>query len=126
LPSIESLRHALFGSSQVLSGGPNSNNKPGSATGEIIGGNLSILVDSLLTSADADFTDKILIVEEIDEYFYKHPTECSLYLFAGRCNNVIANFARVRLVVGLRHLTAKDIQQPGGVRGGSGRFEQIK
>jgi muramoyltetrapeptide carboxypeptidase len=71
LPSIASLHETLFGSTQLISAPPNENNKHGSATGEIIGGNLSLLVDSLLTSADADFVDKILIVEEIDEYLYK-------------------------------------------------------
>ena len=70
-PSIESLRQALFGLNQIISAPPNSNNKQGSATGEVVGGNLSIVADSLLTSSDADFDDKILIVEEIDEYIYK-------------------------------------------------------
>jgi muramoyltetrapeptide carboxypeptidase len=71
LPSITSLLEILFGSTSSISALSNANNKYGSATGEVIGGNLSLLVDSLLTSGEADFANKILIVEEIDEYLYK-------------------------------------------------------
>jgi len=71
LPSITSLLEILFGSPSPISAVSNANNKYGSATGEVIGGNLSLLVDSLSTSGEADFADKILIVEEIDEYLYK-------------------------------------------------------
>jgi muramoyltetrapeptide carboxypeptidase len=71
LPSITSLLEILFGSTSSISAPSNANNKHGSATGEVIGGNLSLLVDSLSTSGEADFADKILIVEEIDEYIYK-------------------------------------------------------
>ncbi len=71
LPSIASLLEILFGSTSSISAPSNANNKSGSGTGEVIGGNLSLLVDSLSTSGEADFADKILIVEEIDEYLYK-------------------------------------------------------
>ena len=71
LPSITSLLEILFGATSSISAVSNANNKYGSATGEVIGGNLSLLVDSFLTSGEADFADKILIVEEIDEYIYK-------------------------------------------------------
>jgi muramoyltetrapeptide carboxypeptidase len=88
LQSIESLREALFGSGQLINAAPNSNNKHGAATGEVMGGNLSILVDSLATSADADFTDKILIVEEIDEYLYKIDRMFTHLLRAGKLSKL--------------------------------------
>ncbi len=71
MPSIASLLEILFGSTPPISALSNAANKYGSAKGEVVGGNLSLLVDSLLTSGEADFTKKILIVEEIDEYLYK-------------------------------------------------------
>ncbi|HMG94242.1 MAG TPA: LD-carboxypeptidase [Chryseolinea sp.] len=86
--SIASLRQSLFGSGQLISAPSNTNNKLGSATGEIIGGNLSLLVDSLLTSADADFVDKILIVEEIDEYIYKIDRMFTHLLRAGKLSRL--------------------------------------
>jgi muramoyltetrapeptide carboxypeptidase len=36
-----------------------------------VGGNLSLIVDSLNTRSEPDTKNKILIVEEVDEYFYK-------------------------------------------------------
>lgn len=69
--SIESLRKALFGEELILKGSAEINNKPGTATGKLIGGNLSLLVDSLATDHEPDTTGKILVLEEIDEYLYK-------------------------------------------------------
>ncbi|HRX01363.1 MAG TPA: LD-carboxypeptidase, partial [Cyclobacteriaceae bacterium] len=37
----------------------------------IIGGNLSLLADSLGTSSEPDTDGKILVIEEVDEYLYK-------------------------------------------------------
>ena len=70
-PSINSLRDTLFGNASSITGKSNTNNKHGAATAEVIGGNLSLIVDSLSTPGDADFSEKILIVEEIDEHFYR-------------------------------------------------------
>jgi len=69
--SIESLRQVLFGTTQEIVAPGNANNKPGVATGRIVGGNLSLL-SSVLGTADApDTTDAILVIEEIGEYWYK-------------------------------------------------------
>jgi muramoyltetrapeptide carboxypeptidase len=46
-------------------------NKPGAATGRMVGGNLSILVDAIGTPSDADYADCILVVEDVDEPVYK-------------------------------------------------------
>ena len=50
---------------------PDSNNRPGRAWGEVVGGNLSLIVDALNTPSDPDTKGKILVIEEVDEYFYK-------------------------------------------------------
>jgi len=69
--SLLSLQRALFGFDITLSAKENMHNKVGKGSGEVVGGNLSLIVDSLGTSSEPNLRGKILIVEEIDEYFYK-------------------------------------------------------
>jgi len=69
--SLSSLKEALFGSNVVLIAKKFERNKPGSGRGEVVGGNLSLIVDSLGTPSEPDLCGKILILEEIDEYLYK-------------------------------------------------------
>jgi len=42
-----------------------------SVSGEIIGGNLSMILNQLSTPAEIDFTDKVLFIEEVGEYLYQ-------------------------------------------------------
>lgn len=86
--SVSSLRETLFGRSTPIAGPLNINNRMGSSVGEVIGGNLSLLVDSLSTSGDTDFTEKILIVEEIDEYLYKIDRMFTHLLRAGKLSKL--------------------------------------
>ena len=44
--------------------------RPGIAEGELIGGNLSILVNLIGTPHDFDTSGKILFIEDVDEYLY--------------------------------------------------------
>ena len=69
--SIESLRKILFGGDLHYEFESNQLNRNGSASAQIIGGNLSLIMDSIGTSSNIDFDNKILFIEEIDEYFYK-------------------------------------------------------
>lgn len=69
--SIESLRNVLFGGRQEIIIPANESNRHGRADGQILGGNLSLIVDSLGTKDDTDMTGKILVLEEVDEYKYK-------------------------------------------------------
>jgi muramoyltetrapeptide carboxypeptidase len=98
--SVSSLRETLFGTGSPLNGHSNKNNKLGSATAEVIGGNLSLLVDSLSTSGDADFSEKILIVEEIDEYLYKIDRMFTHLLRAGKLSRlrglVVGHFSDIK------------------------------
>jgi muramoyltetrapeptide carboxypeptidase len=87
-PSVTSLREILFGSTPSIKAPGTADNKYGSATGEVIGGNLSLIVDSLLTPGEADFTGKILIVEEIDEYIYKIDRAFTHLLRAGKLSQL--------------------------------------
>ena len=45
-------------------------NRLGSATGELVGGNLSILYSLLGSPSAIDCKDKILFIEDLDEYLY--------------------------------------------------------
>jgi len=68
--SIESIRKALFGetiSYKILS---HSLNKHGSVEGLLIGGNLSIIYSLNGSVSDIDTKDKILFIEDLDEYLY--------------------------------------------------------
>jgi muramoyltetrapeptide carboxypeptidase len=69
--SLESLQNLLFNGKVDYKVEGNDYNRRGKATGEVIGGNLSLLIDSLGTSSEIDTAGKILFIEEIDEYLYK-------------------------------------------------------
>ena len=69
--SVESLNQILVGKSIPLEAAFNSKNIIGKATGPMVGGNLSLIVDSLGTSSEIDTTNKILVIEEIEEYLYR-------------------------------------------------------
>ncbi len=66
----ETLREALFNepiSYEILS---DPMNRYGSAKGELVGGNLSILYSLFGSPSAIDCTDKILFIEDLDEYLY--------------------------------------------------------
>jgi muramoyltetrapeptide carboxypeptidase len=69
--SVESLRQILFEDLASLSFPSATANIQGTASGRLIGGNLSLVIDSLGTSSEPDTRDCILLIEEIDEYKYR-------------------------------------------------------
>lgn len=68
--AIETLRIALFGAKLKYEIDPFMMNRPGKATGELVGGNLSILYSLFGSPSAIDCTDKILFIEDLDEYLY--------------------------------------------------------
>jgi muramoyltetrapeptide carboxypeptidase len=68
--AIESLKLALFGDPIRYEIAPDARNRFGTATGELVGGNLSILYSLLGSDSAIDCTDKILFIEDLDEYLY--------------------------------------------------------
>lgn len=66
--SDESLKKALFG--DPLEYEFEGNNRIGNTTGELCGGNLSIICNSIGTSSEVDTAGKILFIEEVGEYLY--------------------------------------------------------
>jgi muramoyltetrapeptide carboxypeptidase len=69
--SIKSLFNVLKGERQTIDASFNNYNIQGKATGKLIGGNLSLITDSLGTNAEIDTKEKILVIEEVDEHLYK-------------------------------------------------------
>ena len=66
----ESLRKALLGESLSYAIPYDKMNKLGKAKGELVGGNLSILYSLFGSDSAIDCTDKILFLEDLDEYLY--------------------------------------------------------
>jgi len=68
--ATESLRKALFGEPLEYNIGDHPLNKPGNVSGALTGGNLSILYSLIGTPSDIQTQDKILFIEDLDEYLY--------------------------------------------------------
>ncbi|MFD2787647.1 S66 peptidase family protein [Hymenobacter rubripertinctus] len=68
--SLESLRRVLFGELLTYSTPAHPLNRFGTASGELVGGNLSILQTLTGTASDVATTGRILFLEDIDEYLY--------------------------------------------------------
>ena len=67
---ILSLKKMLAGKKNTYSCAANILNKQGNATGELIGGNLSLLVHAIGTNSDFTAANKILFLEDTGEYIY--------------------------------------------------------
>lgn len=68
--SLQSLKNVLFGTIQSTQIPTNSRNKLGSCNGQLVGGNLSMLYSLQGVDFNYDYTDKILFIEDLNEYFY--------------------------------------------------------
>ena len=68
--AVETLRLALFGQKLKYEVEPFAMNRLGKASGELVGGNLSILYSLFGSPSAIDCTDKILFIEDLDEYLY--------------------------------------------------------
>jgi muramoyltetrapeptide carboxypeptidase len=69
--SVESIAKILFDGACHVAFAADDSNRLGEADGEVLGGNLSLIVDALNTPSDPDTENRILIIEEVDEYLYK-------------------------------------------------------
>lgn len=68
--ALESMKHTLFVNTNIVDCDTHPFNKLGSAEGEIVGGNLSILYSLLGSNSDVNTAGKILFIEDLDEYLY--------------------------------------------------------
>ncbi|PTN10699.1 LD-carboxypeptidase [Mangrovibacterium marinum] len=69
--SFRQLMQLLTGKLPAYSLAQASLNRPGQATGELCGGNLSIIYSLLGTPQQVDTTNKILFIEDLSEYLYQ-------------------------------------------------------
>lgn len=69
--AVETIKSILFSGRCAIDFKGEEHSRPGRSTGEVIGGNLSLIVDALNTPSEPDTRGKILVLEEVDEYFYK-------------------------------------------------------
>lgn len=68
--SLDSLYKALFASTNTIHAVNHKFNKLGKVEGEIVGGNLSVLYSLLGSNSDIETKQKILFLEDLDEYLY--------------------------------------------------------
>lgn len=67
---VQSLQKALAGKKAKYACTAHAFNKTGTATGELVGGNLSLLAHLTGTASDVNTKNKILFIEDIGEYIY--------------------------------------------------------
>lgn len=67
---IQSLHHAIIGKKAKYNCTAHPFNKPGTATAELVGGNLSLLAHLTGTPSAFNTKNKILFIEDIGEYIY--------------------------------------------------------
>jgi muramoyltetrapeptide carboxypeptidase len=68
--ALDSLRKSLFGEPLAYEYNSEFENRTGSATGILIGGNLSLLIALEGSISEMDFDDKILFIEDVGEQEY--------------------------------------------------------
>ncbi|GDX52373.1 peptidase S66 [Bacteroidota bacterium] len=95
--SLESLRDLLFGENVSYKFNSHPLNKFGKEEGILCGGNLSLLQNLSGTDSDIDTDDKILFIEDVDEYLYHFDRMLQWMKRSGKLENLAG------LVVG--HLT---------------------
>ncbi|MBL4704722.1 MAG: LD-carboxypeptidase [Flavobacteriales bacterium] len=68
--ALSTLKSALFGETYAIQSEVHPKNRFGTAKGELVGGNLSILYSLGGTDLDLETNGKILFIEDLDEYLY--------------------------------------------------------
>ncbi len=88
--SVDSLKNVLMNGVCKIECSSSNLNAVGEVTGIVMGGNLSLLNDSLGTSTEPDTSGKILIIEEVDEYKYRVDRMMTQLKRAGKLKNLKA------------------------------------
>jgi muramoyltetrapeptide carboxypeptidase len=88
--TIESLKNALFGNSIAIQFAQHPFNKNKNVSGELVGGNFSVLFSLLGSKSDLYFDNKILFIEDIGEYFYHIDRMIQTFKRAGKLKNLKA------------------------------------
>jgi muramoyltetrapeptide carboxypeptidase len=98
--SISSFKKAVFGESVTYTIKGSNYNRVGDATGQLVGGNLTLLHTMLGSETSIDVSDKILFIEEIGEYKYHIDRMLQSLKRAGYFENckgvVVGNFTKMK------------------------------
>ena len=88
--NLKCLHDILFLGINKIECPPNSFNKTGQVKSEIVGGNLSILYSLLASKSEISTDNKILFIEDLDEYLYHIDRMIISLKRAGKFNNLKA------------------------------------
>ena len=88
--ATQSLIASLFGTMEAISISPCNQNKNGTAKGIVVGGNLSLLYALSGTAYDLETTNKILFIEDLDEYLYHLDRMMMQLKLSGKLKNLRA------------------------------------
>ena len=88
LISLETLRRSLFGETYNIESPFSDLNREGMCSGEVIGGNLSIIYSLIGSPSDIDTKGKILFLEDLDEYLYHVDRMMQNLLRTGKLNDL--------------------------------------
>jgi len=86
--SIETLRNTLLGRLQSFQFPSHPLNRKGKAEGQLVGGNLSILISVLGTASDISTRGKILFIEDVGENLYRIDRMMVQLKRAGKLDNL--------------------------------------
>ena len=86
--SIKTLKKALFREENTYEINTHDFNRKGKVSGELIGGNLSVLYSLAGTKFDLDTKRKILIIEDLDEYLYHIDRMMMNLKYSGKLENL--------------------------------------
>lgn len=86
--ATQSLKNTLFGSKNSYQFNSHPLNKTGVCKGKMVGGNLSVLYSITGTKYDLDTSDKILFLEDLDEYLYHIDRMMMNLKFGGKLENL--------------------------------------
>ncbi len=86
--NLNSLMQLLTGENVQYTIKPEKANKPGRVSGEMVGGNLSIISSLQGTKYEIDTTGKILFLEDIDEFLYHTDRMIHQLKLSGKLDNL--------------------------------------
>ena len=88
--NLKNLYNILFRGKNKIECSPNYLNKTGTVKSDVVGGNLSILYSLLGSKSDLITDNKILLIEDLDEYLYHIDRMIISLKRAGKFNNIKA------------------------------------